>query len=70
MIFMIGSIVVVKDLIEKNEQFYSYPNRFNNVTALYGISKEQKYKEKSKLLDKNQKPIYLPNTFPIKIYLA
>lgn len=67
---MIGSIVVVKDLIEKNEQFYSYPNRFNNVTALYGISKEQKYKEKSKLLDKNQKPIYLPDTFPIKIYLA
>lgn len=67
---MIGSIIVVKDLIEKSEKFYSFPNRFNNVTALYGISKEQKYKEKCKLLDKNQKPVYLPNTFPIKIYLA
>lgn len=69
-IFMIGSILVVKDLIEKTEQFYSFANRFNNVTALFGISKEQKYKEKVKQLDKNQKPIYLPNVSPIKIYLA
>lgn len=69
-IFMIGSILVVKNLIEKTEQFFSFANRFSNVTALFGISKEQKYKEKIKQLDKNQKPIYLQNVAPIKIYLA
>jgi hypothetical protein len=67
---MVGNIVVVRDVIEKKENFYTYPNRFNNVTALYGISKEQKYKEKSKKLDANGKPLYLSNTAPVKIYLA
>lgn len=67
---MVGNIVVVRDVIEKKENFYTYPNRFNNVTALYGISKEQKYKEKSKKLDTNGKPLYIPNTAPVKIYLA
>ena len=67
---MVGNIVVVRDVIEKSEKFYSYPNRFNNVTAIYGISKEAKYKEKCKKLDANGKPIHLPNTAPIKLYLA
>jgi hypothetical protein len=67
---MVGNIVVVRDVIEKSETFYSYPNRFNNVTAIYGVSKEQKYKEKSKKLDRDGKPVYLPNTAPIKLYLA
>jgi hypothetical protein len=43
-VFMIGSIIVVKDLIERSEQFFSFPNRFSNVTALYGVSKELKAK--------------------------
>ena len=50
-VFMVGTIVVVKDLSDKSEHFYSYPNHFNNVTAIYAVSKEQKFKEKSKLLD-------------------
>lgn len=50
-VFMVGSIVVVKDLSDKSEYFYSYPNHFNNVTAIYGVSKEQKWKEKGKQLD-------------------
>jgi len=50
-VFMVGSIVVVKDLSDKSEYFYSYPNHFNNVTALYAVSKEQKFKEKVKQLD-------------------
>lgn len=37
--FMVGSIVVVKDLTDKSEYFYSYPNHFNNVTAIYAVSK-------------------------------
>ncbi len=41
---MVGSIVVVKDLSDKSEYFYSYPNHFNNVTAIYAVSKEQKFK--------------------------
>ena len=41
-VFMVGSIIVVRDLSDKTETFYSYPNRFSNVTALYAVSKEQK----------------------------
>ena len=69
-VFMVGNIVVVRDVIEKTEKFYSYPGRFNNVTAIFGVSKELKFKEKSKKLDSNGKPLYLPNTPPIKLYLA
>ena len=43
-VFMVGSIVVVRDVIDKTEKFYSYPNRFNNVTAIFAVSKELKYK--------------------------
>lgn len=53
---MVGSIVVVKDMSDKCEYFYSYAGRFNNVTALYVVSKEQKFKEKAKKLDKEGKP--------------
>lgn len=67
---MVGSIVVFKDLSNKSEHFFSYPNRFSNVTALYGVSKEQKFKEKSKKLDKEGKPEYVPNGIPVKLYLA
>ena len=69
-VFMVGSIAVVKDLSDKSEYFYSYPNHFNNVTAISGVSKEQKFKEKAKRLDKEGKPLYLPNTVPVKLYLA
>jgi hypothetical protein len=69
-VFMVGSIVVIKDLSDKSEYFYSYPNHFNNVTAINAVSKEQKFKEKGKLLDKDNNPIYLPNSVPVKIYLA
>lgn len=68
--FMVGSIVVVKDLSDKSEYFYSYPNHFNNVTAIYAVSKEQKFKEKAKKLDKDGNPLYLPNTVPVKLYIA
>ena len=67
---MIGNIVVVRDLLDKNEKFYSFPNRFSNVTALIGVSKEQKFKEKAKLVDKDGKPHYIPGSVPLKLYLA
>ena len=38
-IFMIGNTLVIKDLIDKSEQFFSYSGRFANVAALFGISK-------------------------------
>ena len=69
-VFMVGSIVVVKDLSDKSEYFYSHPNYFNNVTAIHAVSKEQKFKEKSKKVDKEGNPVYLPNTVPVKLYLA
>lgn len=40
------------------------------MTALYGVSKEQKYGDKKGVLDKNQKPVNPTNAFPVKIYLA
>lgn len=67
---MVGSIAVVKDLSDKTEYFYSYPNHFNNVTAVCGVSKEQKFKEKGKKADKDGRPCYIPNTVPVKLYLA
>jgi hypothetical protein len=69
-VFMVGSIVVVKDLSDKSEYFYSYPSHFNNVTAICAVSKEQKFKEKGKQMDQDNNPIYLPNTVPVKLYLA
>jgi hypothetical protein len=69
-IFMIGNIVVVRDLLDKIEKFYSFPNRFSNVTAIVGVSKEQKFKEKTKILDKDGKPVYNPDSVPLKLYLA
>jgi hypothetical protein len=67
---MVGSIVVIKDLSDKAERFYSYTNHFNNVTAIFAVSKDQTFKEKSKNVDHDSKPIYLPNSIPVKIYLA
>ena len=69
-VFMVGSIAVVKDLSDKTEYFYSHPNHFNNVTAIYGVSKEQKFKEKCKKTDKDGRSCYLTNTVPVKLYLA
>ncbi len=69
-VFMVGSIIVVRDFAQKSQNFYSYPNRFNNVTALYVVSKEQKFKEKMKKLDKEGKPQYVLGAVPVKIYLA
>ena len=43
-VFMVGSIVVIKDLSDKSEYFYSHPNHLNNVTAIFAVSKEQKFK--------------------------
>lgn len=68
-VFMVGSIVVVKDLSDKSEHFYSYPNHFNNVTAIFAVSKEQKFKEKMKKGEKDERG-YLPNSVPVKLYLA
>jgi hypothetical protein len=67
---MVGNIVVVRDVHDKSETFYSYPNRFNNVTAIFGVSKEQKFKEKSKKLDKDGKPLYVNGSIPVKLYIA
>lgn len=67
---MVGSIVVVKDLADKTEHFYSCAGHFNNVTALFAVSKEAKLKEKGKTLDGNGNPLYLPNSIPVKLYLA
>ena len=67
---MVGSIAVVKDMSDKSEYFYSHPNHFNNVTAIYAVSKEQKFKEKAKKVGKDGRPLYLPNTVPVKLYLA
>ncbi len=47
-IFMVGTILVIQNFTDKVEKFYSYPNRFKNVTALFGVSKEQKFKERVK----------------------
>ena len=69
-VFMVGSIVVVKDLADKTEHFYSYHGHFNNVTALFAVSKEAKFKEKGKQLDNNGNPIYIANSIPVKLYLA
>jgi hypothetical protein len=41
---MVGNIIAIKDILEKTEQFFTYSNHFNNVTALYGVSKEMKLK--------------------------
>lgn len=38
-VFMVGNIMVVRDVIEKREYFYSYTHRFNNVTAIFAVSK-------------------------------
>lgn len=67
---MIGSIVVVKDLADKSEHFHSYHGHFNNVTALFSVSKQAKFKEKAKKLDSNGHSLYLPNSVPVKLYLA
>ena len=40
------------------------------MTAIIGVSKEQKFKEKAKLLDKEGKPLYIPGSVPLKLYLA
>jgi hypothetical protein len=69
-VFMVGSIVVVKDLADKTEHFHSCTGHFNNVTALFAVSKEAKLREKGKSLDGNGNPIYLPNSIPVKLYLA
>jgi hypothetical protein len=67
---MVGSIVVVKDLADKTEHFHSCAGHFNNVTALFAVSKEAKFKEKGKTLDNNCNPLYVPNSIPVKLYLA
>ena len=67
---MIGSIVVVKDLADKTEHFHSCNGHFNNVTALFAVSKQAKFKEKAKKLDNNGNSIYLPNSIPVKLYLG
>ena len=67
---MVGSIVVVKDLTDKTEHFHSCPGHFNNVTAIFAVSKEAKFKEKGKSLDANGNSIYVPNSVPVKLYLA
>ena len=69
-VFMIGSIVVVKDLADKSEHFHSCNGHFNNVTALFAVSKQAKFKEKAKKLDGNGTSPYLPNSIPVKLYLA
>mgnify|MGYP001209383013 CR=1 FL=1 len=40
-VFMTGSIVVIKDLMDKSEKFIAKEGRFNCVTALFSIYKEQ-----------------------------
>ena len=40
------------------------------MTAIVGISKEQKFKEKGKTLDRDGKPHYIPESVPLKLYLA
>lgn len=67
---MVGSIVVIKDLSDKSQHFYSYTNHFNNVTAIIAVSKDQKFKEKSKKLDQDNNPVYIPNSMPVKLYIA
>lgn len=69
-VFMVGSIVVVKDLADKTEHFHSCHGHFINVTALFGVSKEAKFKEKGKQTDSNGNPVYLPNSIPVKLYIG
>lgn len=56
---MTGNIIVIKDLNEKTEKFISKDGRFNYVTALHSIYKEQSKGEKELLKDKDCPPIMI-----------
>lgn len=38
-VFIVGNIIVVRDLLEKTEKFVSREGRFSNVTALLSVPK-------------------------------
>ena len=58
-VFMTGSIVVIKDLMDKSEKFIAKEGRFNCVTALFSIYKEQPKGQKELFKEKEYPPLMI-----------